>query len=238
MRRSVIGLFKRSLIKIGNILTPLISSKRAPVKFQKILIYLPKSLGIGDHIMFVPSIWNLARHFSGKEIYICSNWPAFLEIEGTTWLSHKEFFQFETQGCLLICPDYSPLNFRLLAKRAQKIGYILGTVVYSNFAGSGTSFSHQHGKYFDRFRIILDQLGVSNEPISTECFSIIEGDRSSVEIQQNFVCVSPFSRWPERQYDTQKLNYLLKILSRDQDCLRCGSEDERIGKQRVLILMG
>jgi len=242
----------RSLIK--NIFLRLADfvSAALPLRKKKLLephsvyILMLKPLGLGDLMMLSPFIIKVVERFGSASIYLVTEYPKFIDFNSVEWVHPKFFFTHNRNDALVISPTLSWRHLRFVRQCGFLLGYFLSNRINSNFIDTFEKYDARHGHYFQRAEYLLEILGYERSSDNDYCYpSLISSQLDDFGLNDEYVCVSPYSNWKERQYPVESYSEVVAAISNYVQVVLIGGSDdaeyemaESFQQESVLNLVG
>jgi len=194
---------KRAGLACGRICSSLAASiQRKDFAPDSIVIVLRKPLGIGDLLMLAPFMVDVASRSHGLRVSILTEYRPIFSIDGIEWVSPEALDEGSLENALVISPTLSWRHARYLPHAGWHLGYFLSDRVSCNFSRVSARYDARRGHYLDRIvplRGILDRCWPESA-VSCSRMVLMEAPFEEVPLPSGYVCLAPFSNWPERQY--------------------------------------
>lgn len=189
----------------------LITKKNKINKIENIYILLRKPLGIGDLCMLSPLISLVDKHIKNNSLNIISEYDNFFQLPNLIFMKPNKKIKFKIND-LIISPTFSILNIKYFFNSSYKIGYFFSNRFFYNFIEKKISRNQRYNTdnhYLSRIKPILKHINI---PFKHD-FEYPQLIFSKFKLPfTNYICISPFSNWNERQYSLDSYKYIIKSL--------------------------
>jgi ADP-heptose:LPS heptosyltransferase len=196
-------------------------------------VMMLRPLGLGDIAMLSPFVEALADVANGAPVYLVTEHEPFLRLERARWIHPDDVRERRLATALVISPTLSWRHLRWLRHANQYIGYFLSNRLISSFPVPEGRYDPRTDHYFDRVRPILAALGASPEHIRYP--EVLENGDDPAELPPAYICVAPFSNWPERQYPADRFRHVVSKLTAELPVVLVGGNapDERATAEAI-----
>jgi len=177
-------------------------------QLSEINILLVGKIGIGDVLMLSPLILLLRSNFSAR-INIITTYSDFFVLENTYWVKPEDF-EPSTKS-LVLAPIFSYKNIRYITSCDFFIGYFFGDFLSGSIPFKDFKINHRYQHYFLRCFPILEALGCHFSEINLP-YPKLKNEYISLGIDGDFVAISPYVNWPERQYQLSSYVTIIKTI--------------------------
>lgn len=177
-----------------------------------IYIFVLKPLGIGDIIMLSAFIQKVAGMFPTIKTFLATEYKPFIKFAETDWVHPKNISKKQLARSLVISPTLSwrHAKFGFFAK--YHLGYFLSPRLMCNFDNTKFIYDGHLRHYIDRtipLIKVLEKFAVRPSSPQRRPLPLIDKyDR--LPISHNYICIAPYSNWPERQYPAWAYIELIK----------------------------
>lgn len=198
---------------------------------------LPPRIGIGDLLMVSPIFNAVSALFPGANIKVITSIPNIFDLENIETISPGEYFASDISNSLLISPTHSWRHIFYYFKCKFYVGYFFGENLQSNLFNCDASFNPVEDHYYKRVKNITDALGYSKIEYPTLVNDTVNLD--SFLINRSYVCLAPYSSWPERQYPIEYWAAIIEELIINYDVVLLGGvADLEINMAKLLTRQG
>jgi ADP-heptose:LPS heptosyltransferase len=181
---------------------------RVPSAFYVLMV---RPLGVGDIMMLSPFLEALSRRYTSIPVWLVTEYQPFLSSH-IRWIHPRNLQKKDLRKSILISPTLSWRHIKWIPYADQYIGYFFSSRLFGNIANAETSYCPESEHYYDRVKPISRSLGLNPDEIHYP--EIIEKKPTHYLLPCDYVCVSPFSNWAERQYPIDDYKKIILELSK------------------------
>ena len=184
-----------------------------------------RPLGLGDLVMLSPFVCALLRQWRRGRVALVTDYAPFLDFgPALQWIAPNRWAPDRTRT-LVVSPTYTLHHLAGLARASDYLGYFLSNVAISSFSAPvQAAYEPKTQHYLERALALLRMLGL-DDAVNAFPPALEEDLPASVMLPERYVCVAPYSNWPERQYPMENFVEAIDALSRALPVVLIGSAD-------------
>lgn len=219
-------IFKIFLFKILNFFSKFIFVKKDILLDNiNVIIILRKPLGLGDLVMLSPFVVLLEKKFK-KNIYLLTEYDSFINLKNVIWIKPQSMDKNLFKNSIVISPTLAFSHLKYIFYAKYFIGYFISNKLISNIKEHYYAYNPKADHYLEKVFPILEILNIKYDENHFE-YPIIKSKQFNMGCH-NYIVISPYSNWNERQYPKENYINLIKklILSTKLNIVLIGSNAE------------
>jgi ADP-heptose:LPS heptosyltransferase len=197
------------------------------IKYQDVYILLRKPLGIGDIVMLSPLLKVLNDMKNYREVFLICEYDRFIDLPNITWQHPRDLNLKRLTNSLVISPAFSFVNLYYFFMSKYYLGYFLSNSLISNSYKIHFKFNSNKMHYARKIKPII-QLFQTKPAVNLTYPNLIE-NKSQIVLPKNYICISPYSNWPERQYPIERFYDLISFASKSIPVVIVGTDNYHSG---------
>lgn len=175
---------------------------KRPFAPEAVYVLLCKPLGIGDLVMLSPFVGNVANAGHGLPVFIVSEYPAFMLIDGVEWVHPESLTPEALRRALVVSPTLSWRHAAYLRHAGWHLGYFLSDRLMCSYRRESSRYDARSAHYYDRTRPLAENLRDMwpSFPQDVGYPPVLAASFPSAGLPSAYCCIAPYSNWRERQY--------------------------------------